>query len=117
MVRRLSLLVLGLLALSVPAASGAVPPFTEIPGYQAINLSAINLSSPNASHTITPSLEPITLLHLEWNETTPTGVRYMAFGPKVIKIAVDPILLVILVGLAGAVAGAWYFLGKGREEN
>jgi hypothetical protein len=114
----LSLLALGLLALSAPAAS-AVAQYWEIPAYQGLNLTAINGSRTNASQpvTIAPTLEPITLLHLEWNETTPSGVRYMAFGPKVIEIAVDPLLLAILAGLGGAAAGAWYLFRRGPGEN
>jgi hypothetical protein len=113
MAGRLSMLVIGFLALSIPAA-GAGPQYMEIPAYQAPNLTAVNGSLLNSSHLLPlpPTLRPITLLHLELNETTPSGVRYMAFGPKVIDISVSPILLVILAGFAVAAVGAWLMLGR-----
>jgi len=83
-IRFLLLLVGGLLALSIPVAADVAPQYMKIPAYQAINLTGINSSLPNGSlpFTFTPTLTPITLLHLELNETTPSGVRYMAFRPK-----------------------------------
>ena len=118
-VARLLLLVAGLLALSIPVAAGVDPRYMEIPVVQALNTTAINSALPNGSlpFILTPTMAPITLLHLELNETSPAGVRYMAFGPKVIEIAVSPVLLIILVGMAGAAAGAWYCLGRRRNGN
>jgi len=115
----LLLLLAGLLALPIPVAAGVNSQYMEIPAVQTLNTTAINSALPNGTlpYTFTPTLAPVTLLHLELNETSPAGVRYMAFGPKVIEIAVSPILLVILVGMAGAAAGAWYFLGRRRNGN
>jgi hypothetical protein len=118
-IRLLLLLAAGLLALSVPVAADVAHQYMKIPAYQTINLSAINSSLPNGPLpiTITPTLTPITLLHLELNDTTGSGVRYMAFNPKVIDISVSPILLVLLAGLAGAAEGAWFFFGRKRRGN
>ena len=116
MAGRLSMLVIGFLALSIPAA-GAGPQYMEIPAYQAPNLTGVNGSLLNSSPLLPlpPTLRPITLLHLELNETTPSGVRYMAFGPKVIEIAMNPILIVILAILAACGAAGWYILGRRRD--
>jgi hypothetical protein len=114
------LLVGGLLALSIPVAADVAPQYMKIPAYQTLNLTAINSSLPNGSlpFTFTPTLTPITLLHLELNETTPSGVRYMmAFSPIVIDISVSPVLLVLLAGLVGVAEGAWFFFGRGRNGN
>ena len=107
-----SLLFTGLFVLPIPAAAGAGPAYMEIPAYQAPNLTAVNTTLANATRAPAPALTPITLLHLELNETVPTGVRYMAFSPKIIEIAANPLLLVILAALIVAGAGGWYFLGR-----
>jgi len=116
---RLILLAACLLAPAVPVSASVDPGYMEIPVAQTLNTTVINNTSPNGSllFTGTQTLAPVILLHLELNETTPSGVRYMAFEPKVIEIAVSPILLVILAGLAGGGAGAWYILGRNQNGN
>jgi len=105
-----------LVSLLVPAIAAAGPQYMEIPAYQAPNLTIFNSSFLNGSPpSPVRTLAPITLLHLELNETTPSGVRYMAFGPKVIEIAVNPILIVILAILAAGGAAGWYILGRRRN--
>ena len=103
-----------LVFLPVPAAAGAGPGYMEIPAYQAPNLTALNTSLANATRTPlpAPALAPVTLLHLELNETSPTGVRYMAFSPEIIEITASPPLLLILAVLLIAGAAGWYFLGR-----
>jgi hypothetical protein len=116
---RLSVLVAGLLVLSIPAAAVTGPQYLGMPPYETPNLTPINMSPPNGTHpfTFTPTLKPITLLHLELNETTPTGVRYMAFEPKVIDISVSPVFLAILAGLIGIAAGGGYMFRKRGNGN
>jgi LPXTG-motif cell wall-anchored protein len=41
----------------------------------------------------------------------------MAFGPSVIDISISPVLLVILVGMAGAAGGAWFVFGRRRRRD
>ena len=117
-IRLILLLLGGLLALSIPVAADIAPQYMKIPN-QTFNLTAINSTLPNGSlpYTFTPTLTPITLLHLELNETTPSGVRYMVGSPKVIDISVSPILLVLLVGLVGVAEGVWFFFGRRRNGN
>jgi len=82
-----------------------------------LNLTAINGSirggSPPARVAQTPA--PVTVLHLELNETSLPGPRYMAFGPSMIDISVPPALfgLLLLSGLLAVEAvAAWYLLGR-----
>jgi hypothetical protein len=103
-----------IIALSGPAMAsdiqqyGWVPPKTpDLTGYNATLLNA----TPAVPQ---PTLAPVTLLHLELNETTPSGVRYMAFGPKVIEVALSPVLLGLIVVLIAGAGGAWYILGRRR---
>ena len=42
-------------------------------------------------------IQPVTLFRAELNETSLPGPRYMAFGPSVISLSIDPLLLVILI--------------------
>jgi hypothetical protein len=105
-----------LLTLLAPAGAAAGPQYMGIPPFGTTNLTEFNSTFLNGSlPSPVRTLAPITLLHLELNETTPSGVRYMAFEPKVIEIAVNPILIVILAVLIAGAAGAWYILGRGRN--
>jgi hypothetical protein len=110
----LSVLAAGPAVLSVPAAADTGPWFMERPSQSDLNLTNINGSLPNGSlpAVVTPAATPITLLHLELNQTSLPGERYMAFGPSVIDIAVPPAILVLLGIVAGGGAAAWYLLGK-----
>jgi hypothetical protein len=98
----------------VAAAADNGPWFMERPSQSDLNLTNINGSLTNGSlpAVVTPAATPITLLHLELNQTSLPGERYMAFGPSVIDIAVPPALLVILGIVAGGGAVAWYLLGR-----
>ena len=113
---RVALMVAGLLALSAPVLAGAGPRDRIIPPFQTLNTTAINASLENGTlaYTIVPTEKPLVLLHLELNETTPTGVRYMAFSPKIIEVAVSPIVPGILAIPAAAAAAAWFSFGRGR---
>jgi len=115
---RLSLLLLGgLLALSSPVAADVASQYMKISTNQTLNFTAINSSLPNGSlpYNFTPTLTPITLLHLELNETTPSGVRYMVGSPKVIDISISPAFVVLLIGLIGVAEGVWFFFGRRRN--
>ena len=85
---------------------------------QGLNLTAINGSIPGGSpQKVIATPTPVTLLHLELNETSLPGPRYMAFGPSMIDISVPPALfgLLLLFGLLAVEAvAAWYLL---REEG
>ncbi|HTY52749.1 MAG TPA: hypothetical protein VMB35_06100 [Methanomicrobiales archaeon] len=84
---------------------------------QGLNLTAINGSVQGGSPParVAPVPAPVTLLHLELNETSLPGPRYMAFGPSMIDISVPPALfgLLLLSGLLAVEAvAARYLLGR-----
>jgi len=92
-------------------------PWAPVPESPDLNITGINASVLNHTQLIGgPWLKPVTLLHLEWNGTTPTGVRYMAFDPKIIEISTTPLTLAILAGVACAVGAVWY-LSRRRGDG
>ncbi len=75
-------------------------------------LNANNASSWNISLPIhyQENVKPVTLFKAEWNETHLPGPRYMAFGPSVIAVTIDPLLLVIILATTVLCGIAWYIL-------
>ena len=75
-------------------------------------LNANNASFWNISHPIhyQENVKPVTLFKAEWNETRLPGPRYMAFGPSVIAVTIDPLLLVIILATIALCGIAWYIL-------
>ena len=75
-------------------------------------LNANNASSWNISQPIQhqENVKPITLFRAEWNETRLPGPRYMAYGPSVIAITIDPLLLVVILATVALCGVAWYIL-------
>jgi len=75
-------------------------------------LNVNNASSWNISLPIQyqENVKPITLFKAEWNETRLPGPRYMAYGPSVIAVAFDPILLVVILATVALCGIAWYIL-------
>ena len=114
-----SLVVTCLAIPSVALAGGASPPAADEFLGKPINVSGINSALPNGTLpvTFTPAQTPITLVHLVLNQTSLPGERYMAFGPSVIDISIDPVLLTLLVGGIVAAAGAWYVFGRDRKDD
>ena len=98
-------------AIPIPAAVTGSPSPPGIPADQTLNLTAINGSLPVSPN---PTLAPVTLLHLEMNQTSLPGERYMAFGPGVIELPASPVFLALPGLIAGGAAAAW-FLARGRN--
>jgi hypothetical protein len=75
-------------------------------------LNANNASSWNISHPIyyQENVKPVTLFKAGWNETRLPGPRYMAYGPSVIAVTIDPILLVVILATVALCGVAWYIL-------
>jgi hypothetical protein len=109
----LFLLAAMLSALPIPVAAAGSPPSVGIPADLSLNLTAINGS---LLMTFTPTLAPVTLLHLELNQASLPGERYMAFGPGVIEVSASPFALAFLGLIPGGAAAAW-FLFPGRNGN
>lgn len=110
----LSVLAAGPAVLSIPATADTGPWFMESPSQSVLNLTNINGSFANGMlpAVVPPAPTPITILHLELNQTSLPGARYMAFGPSVIEIAVPPVILFIFGIVAGGAAVAWYLLRR-----
>lgn len=88
--------------------------------YPSLNYTLHNGTLPNTSiqreHGAAPA--PITIYHFELDQTSLPGPRYMAYGPSVIALAIDPWLLAVLIAIGAIIAGAWYLLPrKGEDEK
>ena len=72
-----------------------------------------------ASHPVEyhATLQPVTLFRAELNETSLPGPRYMAFGPSVISLSIDPLLLAILITVVALSIGAWYVIRHKRDDK
>ena len=75
-------------------------------------LNANNASPWDISHPLKyqENSKPVTLFKAEWNETSLPGPRYMAFGPSVIAVTIDPLILVVILAILALCGIAWYIL-------
>jgi len=75
-------------------------------------LNANNASPWDISHPLKyqENSKPVTLFKAEWNETRLPGPRYMAFGPSVIAVTIDPLILVVILAILALCGIAWYIL-------
>ena len=82
-------------------------------------LNANNASSWNISLPIQhqENVKPITLFRAEWNETSLPGPRYMAYGPSVIAVTVDPLLLVVILATVALCGVAWHILSHRQHAG
>jgi hypothetical protein len=60
---------------------------------------------------------PLLIYHFDQDQTVLPGPRYMAYGPSVIALAIDPRLLALLIAICAVITGAWYLLPRNGEEN
>jgi ABC-type antimicrobial peptide transport system permease subunit len=106
----------------VPAlmAAGSEPApaykgFGNPPGIAFVNGSIINETALEPFKT---TQEPVTIFHSEVVEPALPGPRYMAFGPSVIDISMNPIVLAALIVLVILVIAAWCIRsGLQREDE
>jgi len=112
-----SLLLIGILAIA-PACSGAVSGviLPAAPGLNISNRSPDPVLFPAEAR---PSPTPVTIFRAELNQSILPGPRYMAFGPSVIEISIDPRILAtafaaVLTGLV-----IWFVTvrKRNREED
>jgi hypothetical protein len=73
----------------------------------------------NTSHPVgnLKTLQPVTLFRAELNEIHLPGPRYMAFGPSVISLSIDPLLLAILITVVALSIGVWYVIRHKRDDE
>jgi hypothetical protein len=60
---------------------------------------------------------PVTIYHFELEDTSMPGPREMAFGPRLIALAMDPMLIAVLIAGCAIIAGAWYLLPRRKEDK
>jgi hypothetical protein len=82
-------------------------------------LNANNAYSWDISHPLTyhENLKPVTLFRAEWNETSLPGPRYMAFGPSVIAVTIDPLILVVILATVALCGVAWYIVRHRQDAG
>ena len=112
-----SLVATGLAVPAIPAAgygndtawqaTGPLPYFFRYNG-------SFPVTSPHDGYQDTA---PITVYHFELDRGSLPGPRYMAFGPSVIALAVDPWLPVLLVEAGAIAAGAWYLVPRDDTDD
>ena len=87
--------------------------------FPSLNYTLHNGTLPNASmqgeYGTTPA--PVTIYHFELDQPSLPGPRYMAYGPSMIALAIDPRLLAVLIALGAIIAGAWYLRQRKREDE
>ena len=82
-------------------------------------LNANNATFWNISLPIQPqeNVKQITLFRAEWNETSLPGPRYMAYGPSVIAVTVDPLLLGVILATVALCGVAWHILSHRQHAG
>ncbi|MGD1004621.1 MAG: hypothetical protein ABR887_04300 [Methanoregulaceae archaeon] len=80
------------------------------------NISITNLTIPSDLQT-TPA--PITLFHFEHNQTSLSGPRYMAYGPWVIELKIQPppVSFILLIAIIVLVLGLYWVYSKKRLDK
>jgi hypothetical protein len=96
-----SLAVTGVLAIvSAQDGRGGAGVFTPLPDLNRTNRSP---DLENIPSDYRPGPTPVTLFRAEMSQSVLPGPRYMAFGPSIIEVSIDPRLLAVV--FAGAFAG------------
>ncbi|PKG33678.1 MAG: hypothetical protein CW742_01755 [Methanoregula sp.] len=107
------LLFFSVIPVSAAPASG-YPNMMITPG---IDPNTTNLSLANVENlpeiTVTPT--PIDIFHAELDAETLPGPRYMAFGPSVIGISIDPRLLAVCFAVALITLVIWFVSIRNRD--
>jgi hypothetical protein len=111
-----------LASLMVPAALAAdqgntnwIPTFTPVPDLNRTGGSLANMTVP-PEYQGTPA--PITVFRVEVTASSLPGPRDMAYGPRVIGVAVDPgYLTVVIVIIAIVGVGGYMYSRRRNKEN
>ncbi len=59
----------------------------------------------------------MTIYRFELDQISLPGPRYMAYGPSVITLEVDPRLFAVLIAICAIFAGVCYLLQRKEEEE
>ena len=88
--------------------------------YLSLNYSGDNGRLPNASiqQELGTPLAPVTIYRFELNQISLPGPRYMAYGPSMIALAIDPRIIAIIIAIGAIITGVWYLYPRnGKDEN
>ena len=114
-----SLVATALFVPTIHAADDRRTPFDSSSLYPSLNYSLHNGTLPDASfqreHGAAPA--PITIYRFELDQTSLPGPRYMAYGPGMIALAIDPRIVAVLIVIGTIIAGAWYLLPRNGEDE
>ena len=114
-----SLVATALFVPAIHAADNHRQPIDSHSLYPSLNYSLHNGTLPNASfqreHGAAPA--PITIYRFELDQTSLPGPRYMAYGPSVFSLEVDPRLLAVVIAICVIFAGVWYLIPRNRDDE
>ena len=115
-----SLMTMGLVAVpaALAAGQGHDSRMENLAGGPDINISARVLNESSLLAQFPPTPAPVRIFEIEVGGPTMPGPRYMAFGPVVIGMSVDPRVLVVLFAGVVVVAAlaAWYVSRRKRND-
>lgn len=108
-----------LLVQAIPAVDDHRHPFDSHNLYPSLNYSLHNKTLPDASFQRQDGTSPatMTIYRFELDQISLPGPRYMAYGPSVITLEVDPRHLAVLIAICAIFAGVWYLLKCNVEEE
>jgi len=112
------LVTVGILCIPVVPASNIPGQMTD-ENYPQLNYSLHNGTLPNTSmlERFGANPTPVTIYRLELEETSLPGPREMAYGPRLIALALDPRLIAVLVAGCAIIAGVWYLFTRKKAEE
>lgn len=113
----LLLFVTGFIIIPVDAGSGPEGSCIAAPGS---NNSCIANLTFNVSQSISefePGPTPVELFHAELDQAALPGPRYMAFGPSVIALSIDPRLLAACFAVALIALVIWFVSFRDRDGD
>lgn len=115
-----SVMATGVFAPATDAADNRGYVFDNGSLYQLLNYTLDNGQLQNASFQqeqgTTPA--PVAVYRFELDQTSLPGPRYMAYGPSIIALAIDPRIIAIVIAIGAIVTGVWYLYPRnGKDEK
>lgn len=110
----LLLLSTSLLVLPAAARENVSMLITPVPG---LNITNYSMGTDGKTGDFVPGPTPITILHVELNQSTLPGPRDMGYGPSIIDLTIAPqflavIFIIVLIGLL-----AWVLWRRKSEKK
>lgn len=109
------LLLLTLSFLILPVSSREnVSVFTPAPD---LNITNITAGPDGHSGDFVAGPTPVSILHIELNQSTLPGPRDMGYGPSVIDLSIAPQILAVIFTIILIGLGIWIVLKRRSEKN